>query len=73
MWIFEILYKNLINLIQKKSNKELTNIETEQCNHIFLPIDSTKKILACSKCGILIKAENLKQKPQNTVFDNTDF
>lgn len=73
MWIFEVLYKIIVNFIQKKSKKEPEHIETEECDHIFLPIDSTKKILACSKCGMLIKAENLKPKVQNNVFDNPNF
>lgn len=73
MWIFEILYKIIVDFIQKRTKNEITFLEEEECNHVFLPIDSTKKILACSKCGILIKAENLKpQKPQN-VFDNPNF
>lgn len=73
MWIFEILYKIIINFIQKRSKKESLELETEECNHIFLPIDSTKKILACSKCGLLIKSENLKKQPIENVFDNPDF
>lgn len=73
MWIFEVLYKIIVDFIQKKSKKELEHPEEEKCDHIFLPIDSTKKILACSKCGMLIKAENLKPKIQKTVFDNPNF
>lgn len=73
MWIFEVLYKIIVDFIQKKSKKELEHPEEEECTHIFLPIDSTKKILACSKCGMLIKAENLKPKIQKTVFDNPNF
>lgn len=73
MWIFEVLYKIIVDFIQKKSKKELEHPEEEECAHIFLPIDSTKKILACSKCGMLIKAENLKSKIQKTVFDNPNF
>lgn len=39
---------------------ELLDNESENCNHIFMPIDSTGEILACSKCGQLIKREELK-------------
>lgn len=73
MWIFEILYKKIVNIVQKRSKNKIENIDEETCEHIFLPIDSTKKILACSKCGLLIKAENLKPKTDSTVFDNTNF
>jgi len=73
MWIFEILYKIIVDFIQKRTKKEQMQFEEEECDHIFLPIDSTKKILACSKCGMLIKSENLKPKIQKTVFDNPNF
>ena len=39
------------------------DIETEEdlnCEHIFMPIDSTGEILACSKCGELKKKSELK-------------
>lgn len=35
------------------------------CKHNFMPIDSTKTILACTKCGYIIK--NTKMK-----FSSTD-
>lgn len=73
MWIFEILYKIIVDFIQKRTKKETNLPEEEVCNHVFLPIDSTKKILACSKCGILIKAENLKSAKTENVFDNPNF
>lgn len=39
------------------------DIETPQeCEHIFLPIDSTGETFACSKCGLLTKKEALKDK-----------
>ncbi len=34
--------------------------ESTHCKHIFMPIDSTGEILACSKCGQLIKKSELK-------------
>ena len=33
-----------------------------ECKHNFMPIDSTGNILACSKCGYLVKKERLKKK-----------
>ncbi len=73
MWIFEFLYKIIVDFIQKKHKHEEEQVEAETCEHVFLPIDSTKKILACSKCGMLIKAENLKPKTVENVFDNPNF
>ncbi len=39
------------------------DVETEEdlnCEHIFMPIDSTGEILACSKCGELKRRDELK-------------
>lgn len=43
--------------------------DASTCSHIFLPIDSTKKILACTKCGLVVKKENLKRKPPVNFFE----
>lgn len=29
--------------------------EEENCNHEFMPVDSTGEILACIKCGFIVK------------------
>ena len=29
--------------------------EALTCNHIFMPVDSTGLVLACTKCGFVIK------------------
>ncbi len=67
MYIFEILYKSIINIAKKKDKKGETPKEPE-CDHVFLPIDSTKKILACSKCGMLMKAKDMQIKPPANFF-----
>ena len=36
------------------------DIEYENCEHVFMPIDSTNEILACTKCGILANKNDLK-------------
>lgn len=63
MYIIELIVK----MIKQRGNVEphLAEEIPETCEHIFLPIDSTKKILACSKCGMVIKPENLNVKPKN--------
>lgn len=43
------------------------NEEYERCEHIFVPIDSTKKVLACSKCGYVIKVDP-KKIPKSNPF-----
>ena len=37
------------------------DIETpEDCEHIFLPLDSSEEYFACSQCGLVVKKEDLK-------------
>lgn len=66
MYIIEVLYK-LFKKEQKLKQealykKESTSEEVsyESCEHTFLPIDSTKEVLACSKCGLVVKTQDLK-------------
>lgn len=57
MYIFELISK-LIKDYKNPKQKQKTQIEEIQtCEHVFAPVDSTKKVLACVKCGILIKNE----------------
>ncbi len=50
MYILEILLKKITERKNKKI-KSLEEKEYDKCEHIFLPIDSSRKRLACSKCG----------------------
>lgn len=34
--------------------------ESSACEHIFMPVDSSGEILACSKCGLVIKKKDLQ-------------
>ena len=61
MYIFELIsklkkdYDEKSGIFSKKENKNLSfEEEYTKCEHIFVPIDSTKKVLACSKCGFII-------------------
>ena len=40
-------------------NDELEDVVT--CKHHFMPIDSTGKVLACSKCGYVVTEKRLKE------------
>jgi len=66
MYIFELMY----NLVHKFINRKKTLPKPPEaeyggrCEHVFMPIDSTKKVLACSKCGLLVKAGELKIKKE---------
>lgn len=66
MYIFELINKlkskNKQDIIEFKEpeepSEELEDAAT--CNHVFMPIDSTKTVLACSKCGYVIKNTKMK-------------
>ncbi len=59
MYIIELVYKLLTNR-KKKKTVDLEEKEYVKCEHLFLPLDSTKKYLACTKCGLVIKKEDEK-------------
>lgn len=50
------------------SRRSVQSQEEEHCEHIFIPIDSTKEVLACSKCGLVIH-KNQKIIPKNPFFE----
>ena len=77
MYIFELIAK--VNNCLKNGNFKLffkpqmqqeEEREEEKCEHIFVPIDSTKKVLACSKCGFMVRVEPEKIKKQNPFKEN---
>ena len=57
MYIIELFYKIKEDMSLAK-RKKISNIQeqvVDKCNHLFVPIDSTGRILACSKCGEIYK------------------
>ncbi len=66
MYIFELMVK-LFKEKNKKNYKPSGSPESEyeECNHVFLPIDSTCETLACSKCGLIVKNDSSQYKPKN--------
>ena len=66
MYIIE-LFNKLRNLKKEKEPEfeEYINLQDEledvlTCKHNFMPIDSTKTILSCTKCGYVIKNTKMK-------------
>ena len=56
MYIFELIQKiRKEGFSFKKNKKEDLSEKYPECEHVFVPVDSTKKVLACVKCGILTK------------------
>ncbi len=72
MYIFELIYKlthkkqlETIHTEKKTKSDKIEGDEEEKCEHIFIPIDSTKKTLACSKCGYVLKVEDEPKHKKN--------
>ncbi len=58
MYIFELITK----LFKKKSIKQTSfyntneiEDETQDCDHLFLPLDMSEQYLACKYCGLVVK------------------
>ena len=74
MYIVELFFKLKERFSGKNSPKTSDDRgedlldETLNCEHIFVPIDSTKEVLACSKCGYLIRTENIPKKDKGDNF-----
>ena len=66
MYIIELIFKIKDDIKAGKfRRKEQIPVEqgVEKCNHFFVPIDSTKRILACSKCGEIYKLKKGEVNP----------
>ena len=59
MYIFELIYKiiNKIKYPKPLNAKEDYSELYQECEQFFVPVDSTKKVLACTKCGLLKKID----------------
>jgi hypothetical protein len=59
MYIFEVFIKWLNKRQTKEIVPEKPSFKEEDdalnCEHNFMPIDSTGEILACTKCGLVLK------------------
>ena len=63
MYIIELFFKLKKDFKDGKFNfkkKKQEEIKEEICSHLFVPIDSTGKVLACSKCGVIYKVKKGK-------------
>ena len=66
MYIVELFLKLIDDFKKgkfKKSPEKLAKNEVEKCDHIFVPIDSTGRILACTKCGEIYKLKKGEVNP----------
>ncbi len=64
MYIIELFLKLKNDIKNKKYQKnDIQKEEIEKCDHLFVPIDSTGRILACSKCGEIYKLKKGEVNP----------
>lgn len=62
MYLIELIVKwiNPKKKYERKTSYDpflVDNESEEDCEHIFLPIDSIGETLACSKCGLVISKD----------------
>lgn len=64
MYIIELIIKKLTKKKEKPQYNPLSKGEEdyEVCEHTFMPIDSSNETLSCTKCGLLVKKDELKSK-----------
>lgn len=66
MYILELIIKKFSQKKEKPAYNPLATNEAKEsyevCEHIFMPIDSTNEMLSCTKCGLLVKRSELKNK-----------
>lgn len=43
---------------------------SDNCEHLFLPLDSSNENFACKYCGLIVPKEKLKNK---NIFENKSF
>ena len=65
MYIIELFYKLKKDFKSGKFKKQkpIEKEPEEICEHLFVPIDSTGRILACSKCGEIYKLKKGEINP----------
>lgn len=42
--------------------QETEDVDYAQCEHNFMPVDSTGETLSCINCGMVVKRSDLKKK-----------
>ncbi len=65
MYLIELIGKLFTHKKERSAYDPLNEDEAqdyEGCEHVFMPIDSTGETLSCTKCGLLVKQNELKNK-----------
>ena len=67
MYIIELIVKKFLkrekdsgyNPLEEETDDE---IEYENCEQIFMTIDSSGETLACTKCGLVVNKKDMKRR-----------
>lgn len=77
MYIFELIFNTFKKKKQAIStynpvDTDGTELEenSEDCEHLFMPLDSSKEYFACKYCGLVVHKSKLKNK---NIFENKSF
>ena len=77
MYIFELIAqafrkkdKPIQNYDPLETNEEDFIEDSENCEHLFLPLDSSNTMFACKYCGLVVPKDKLKNK---NIFENKSF
>lgn len=65
MYFIELIIKKITQKKEKPQYNIVLDDEIQEygsCEHMFMPIDSTNELLSCTKCGILVRRNELKNK-----------
>lgn len=65
MYIIELLIKVFTKKKETpfyNSLNEEVEQDYENCDHTFMPLDSTNQTLSCTKCGLVVDKSKLKNK-----------
>lgn len=68
MYIIELLFNAFKKKTYTKHNtfdplenqQDTPSDSIEDCEHLFLPLDSTNKMFACKYCGLIVDKDRLK-------------
>ena len=71
MYFIELIIKKFFKrkrgeIFNFPENNFETTENSDDCEHIFMPVDSSGEVLACTKCGLVIKKTG-----ENNFLDKT--
>ena len=78
MYIFELIFK-FFRRKKKYNTQDFEPItlktdglieDSNECMHLFMPLDSSNEFFACKHCGLVVPKKELKNK---NIFENKSF